>query len=314
MSKVKYLVGGIISYITGVALFMKLTAKDEKLPTILPSELQRQRTFDNISKGYDSEVSNHEFFLGINSRRKRIIQQAEGDVLELGVGTGRNFAYYNPSTCRSVTAIDFSYEMLKFAREKLEKDHSSSAVLRYFPSSPNTLSLSSLSPTLRAFATAQSQSQPISSTVSTIYLSPASPIFNTSPPKEEKNQKIIFNFEQADARCLPFSDNSFDTVVETFSICSYEEPIESLKEIQRVVKPNGKVLLLEHGQSTWGWLVKFMEKNLMGHVVKFGCYWNRDIEHLVRESGLYIDECKRSQFGTLYYIIASKPNCEKLEE
>jgi methyltransferase OMS1 len=76
-----------------------------------------------------------------------------------------------------------------------------------------------------------------------------------------------------------------------------------------VVKPDGKVLLLEHGQSSWTYLANWMEKKLLRHVHKFGCYWNRDIEKIVKEAGLSIVECKRSQLGTVYYIVASpKPS------
>jgi methyltransferase OMS1 len=52
-----------------------------------------------------------------------------------------------------------------------------------------------------------------------------------------------------DVHKLDFEDNSFDTVVDTFGLCSYEDPITVLKEMQRVCKPNGYILLLEHGQS-----------------------------------------------------------------
>lgn len=42
--------------------------------------------------------------------------------------------------------------------------------------------------------------------------------------------------------------------VDTFGLCSFEDPAVALKEMQRCCRPGGKVLLLEHGRSSWGWL------------------------------------------------------------
>ena len=50
---------------------------------------------------------------------------------------------------------------------------------------------------------------------------------------------------------MPFSDNSFDTVVDTFGLeCSYDLE-KAYGEIKRLTKPGGKILLLERGQGFW---------------------------------------------------------------
>jgi methyltransferase OMS1 len=54
-----------------------------------------------------------------------------------------------------------------------------------------------------------------------------------------------------DAGNLQFEDSSFDTVVDTFGICSFEDPVKVLKEMKRVVKKDGQILLLEHGKSSY---------------------------------------------------------------
>ncbi len=54
---------------------------------------------------------------------------------------------------------------------------------------------------------------------------------------------------QGDVAALPFETSSFDCVVDTFSLCVFERPGEALREARRVVKPNGRVLLLEHTRS-----------------------------------------------------------------
>jgi ubiquinone/menaquinone biosynthesis C-methylase UbiE len=49
-----------------------------------------------------------------------------------------------------------------------------------------------------------------------------------------------------DVQHLNFADDSFDTVFATFVFCSVPDPVAGLKELRRVCKPDGKLLLLEH--------------------------------------------------------------------
>jgi ubiquinone/menaquinone biosynthesis C-methylase UbiE len=51
---------------------------------------------------------------------------------------------------------------------------------------------------------------------------------------------------RADAEALPFADGAFDTVTATCVFCSVADPVQGLRELGRVVKPNGRILLLEH--------------------------------------------------------------------
>jgi ubiquinone/menaquinone biosynthesis C-methylase UbiE len=51
---------------------------------------------------------------------------------------------------------------------------------------------------------------------------------------------------EMDAQCLAFPDNCFDTVFATFVFCSVPDPVQGLRELRRVCKPNGRLLLLEH--------------------------------------------------------------------
>lgn len=107
-----------------------------------------------------------------------------------------------------------------------------------------------------------------------------------------------------DATNLKFPDNEFDTVVQSFGMCSCDDPVAALKEMQRVCKPGGQILLLEHGQAAYGWLNGILDSHADRHREKWGCQWNKDIEALVKSSGLEIVSYRRMHFGTTHYIVA----------
>lgn len=105
-------------------------------------------------------------------------------------------------------------------------------------------------------------------------------------------------------RLSEFPDQCFDTVVDTFGLCSYDDPVQVLKEMKRVCKPDGKVLLLEHGRSkTWDFITKYLDKNAERHAKNWGCVWNRDLDQIVQESGLELETLHTWHFGTTYYMV-----------
>jgi ubiquinone/menaquinone biosynthesis C-methylase UbiE len=61
-----------------------------------------------------------------------------------------------------------------------------------------------------------------------------------------KTLKVEVDLREMDVQDLHFPDNTFDTVFATFVFCSVADPILGLKEMHRVCKPDGRVLLLEH--------------------------------------------------------------------
>lgn len=102
-----------------------------------------------------------------------------------------------------------------------------------------------------------------------------------------------------------FNDGTFDTVVDTFGLCSFEDPVSALKEMKRVCKIDGQILLLEHGESDWPWMQKLLSRQVSVHVKKFGCYNHRSIRRLIDDAGLVVVSGKRKHWGTIYFYVCS---------
>jgi len=113
------------------------------------------------------------------------------------------------------------------------------------------------------------------------------------------------NLTVMDAEHLEFSDGSFDTVVSTLSTCTFPDPVKALREIKRVCRPNGLILLLEHGHSNLPWLADFQDRNEYKHFQEHaGCRWNQDPLDLVQSAGIKILRSKRNILGMFHSIEA----------
>jgi ubiquinone/menaquinone biosynthesis C-methylase UbiE len=113
-------------------------------------------------------------------------------------------------------------------------------------------------------------------------------------------------FEVMNAEHLPLPDESFDAVVDTMSLCTFPNPVATLKELARVCRPSGRVLLLEHGRSDRAWLGGFQDRRAGKHAEPLGCQWNREPLQLVEQSGLRILHAERHFFGVFHLIEAAK--------
>jgi ubiquinone/menaquinone biosynthesis C-methylase UbiE len=112
------------------------------------------------------------------------------------------------------------------------------------------------------------------------------------------------SFVLADSEVLPFSDDVFDTVVSSLSTCTFPDPVAALREMARVCRPAGKILLLEHGRSDREWLGRFQDRTADRHAKQLGCHWNRKSLDLVRRAGLTVIKAQRVFFGIVYEIEA----------
>lgn len=74
-----------------------------------------------------------------------------------------------------------------------------------------------------------------------------------------KIYKVKVSLHKMDVQKLEFNDNTFDTVLDSFVFCSVPDPILGLKEVKRVCRPGGKIILLEHVLSANRILALFMK-------------------------------------------------------
>ncbi|CAM1502053.1 Fc.00g040370.m01.CDS01 [Cosmosporella sp. VM-42] len=276
------------------------TPCEHTTPTGRPPAL----TGDNAEE-FDKELNLPEWWMGITKLRKRIAEQARGDVLELAMGTGRNLEYYNWDPLNekmdgdaktkngkagevrgitSFTGLDISVDMLDVARKRLVK---------------------TVPP-----------------------MSTSAPIVKASTMADHTGGQLSFlrdhlRLINSDAHhTLPLTSTSvkYDTVIQTFGLCSVSDPVAVLTNLASVVKPgSGRIVLLEHGKGWYGVVNGLLDQNAGRHFEKYGCWWNRDIQGIVEEAarktpGLKVVKVERPnilQMGTLVWIELKVVNLDK---
>jgi ubiquinone/menaquinone biosynthesis C-methylase UbiE len=92
---------------------------------------------------------------------------------------------------------------------------------------------------------------------------------------------------------LPFSDQSMDTVVCTWSLCSILDPARALQQMKRVLKPEGIFIFIEHGRSPDPGVVSWQNRlNPLWSRVTGGCNLNRQSDAIIRAAGFQIESLK----------------------
>lgn len=93
-------------------------------------------------------------------------------------------------------------------------------------------------------------------------------------------------FVELEGPRIALPDRSVDAVVTTWTVCTIADPVAALKEIRRVLKPEGRYTFLEHGLSPDRRVARL--QNLWNPIQKWafgGCHVNREIDRLILNSG-----------------------------
>jgi ubiquinone/menaquinone biosynthesis C-methylase UbiE len=113
------------------------------------------------------------------------------------------------------------------------------------------------------------------------------------------------SFARMDAEALAFPDHSFDTVASSLSTCTFPDPVAALREMGRVCRPGGRILLLEHGRSRWAWISRLQDRYEDVQARQLCCHWNRAPDELLRAAGLTLVKDRRTLAGVIHQIVAA---------
>ncbi len=96
------------------------------------------------------------------------------------------------------------------------------------------------------------------------------------------------------AEALPFEALRFDYVVSTWTLCSIRDVGAALHEVRRVLKPDGKLVFLEHGRSLDPRVARWQDRlNPLQRLLACGCHLNRRIDQVIAEAGLNLEKLDR---------------------
>lgn len=115
------------------------------------------------------------------------------------------------------------------------------------------------------------------------------------------------DLHEGDAEDLPFGDASFDSVVCALSLCTIPDPAAALGEMRRVLRPGGRLLLVDHIGSTWPpvWAVQWLVERVT--IRAAGEHYTRRQLPLVKAAGFEVEEAERLKAGLVERIQAVRP-------
>lgn len=119
-------------------------------------------------------------------------------------------------------------------------------------------------------------------------------------PSEGMRKKAAANVEAAPFEVkfldlpgeeVPLDDNSADTIVLTYTLCTIPDALAALGQMRRVLKPGGKLLFSEHGEAPDANILKWQKRlDPIWGVIGGGCHLSRPIDKLIQTGGFKIDD------------------------
>ena len=160
----------------------------------------------------------------INYQREKVVPQASGVILEVGIGSGLNIPFYDQSKVEKVIGLDPSAELNAMAKKVADKH----------------------------------------------------------------NLAVDFMLSGAEQMDLP--NDSVDTVLVTYTMCTIPDALSANKEMLRVLKPGGRLIFCEHGLAPDANVSKWQSRiDPFWGKIAGGCHLNRNIPELIRSAGFKIE-------------------------
>ena len=93
---------------------------------------------------------------------------------------------------------------------------------------------------------------------------------------------------------IPLPDGSIDAVVSTWTLCTIPDSARALREIRRVLKPEGSFHFLEHGHSPEPRIARWQDRlTPLQKILAGGCHLNRPIDRMIEEAGFRFEAIER---------------------
>lgn len=122
-----------------------------------------------------------------------------------------------------------------------------------------------------------------------------------------RNLPFPATFVQADAAALPCPNAAFDTVAVSLALCTIPDPAQALREVARVCRPDGRVVLLEHVRAPSRPLATLQRILSPLNERAIGCHLDRDTFGLARALGFSVEPVASRLFDIFQLAVARPP-------
>jgi ubiquinone/menaquinone biosynthesis C-methylase UbiE len=151
------------------------------------------------------------------------------------------------------------------------------------------------------------------STVQRLYaLEPSAPLRRMAAARARRARMPV-KFLAASAEAIPLPDASMDVVATTWTLCTIGDTGQALREVRRVLRPEGRVIFVEHGLSPQPQVARWQNRlTPVWRRIAGGCHLNRPIDRMLVEDGFAIEGLERGyvrgpRFGTYLYRGIARP-------